>query len=72
MITCFAKYVAVFVIVVIANIYWKFIKFHFLVLFIILFMTAINVNWLHSVEGESLMHHFYINTSKKRRFYGKE
>ena len=35
-------------------------------------MTAINVNWLHSVEGESLMHHFYINTSKKRRFYGKE
>ncbi|CAK9817635.1 Ciliogenesis and planar polarity effector 2 [Anthophora quadrimaculata] len=33
-------------------------------------MNAINVNWLHSVEGESLMHHFYVNTSKKRRFYG--
>ncbi|XP_043676477.1 ciliogenesis and planar polarity effector 2-like isoform X1 [Vespula pensylvanica] len=33
-------------------------------------MNAINMNWLSSAEGESLMHHFYINSSKKRRFYG--
>ncbi|XP_070163351.1 ciliogenesis and planar polarity effector 2 [Polyergus mexicanus] len=33
-------------------------------------MNAINMNWLASAEGESLVHHFYINSSKKRRFYG--
>ncbi|KAL6259433.1 hypothetical protein P5V15_009353 [Pogonomyrmex californicus] len=33
-------------------------------------MNAINMNWLSSAEGESLVHHFYVNSSKKRRFYG--
>ncbi|KAM0724470.1 Ciliogenesis and planar polarity effector 2 [Formica fusca] len=33
-------------------------------------MNAINMNWLASAEGESLVHHFYVNSSKKRRFYG--
>ncbi|KAH0947372.1 hypothetical protein HN011_008331 [Eciton burchellii] len=33
-------------------------------------MSAINMNWLASAEGESLVHHFYVNSSKKRRFYG--
>ncbi|KYN40729.1 hypothetical protein ALC56_05040 [Trachymyrmex septentrionalis] len=33
-------------------------------------MNAINMNWLASAEAESLIHHFYVNSSKKRRFYG--
>ncbi|XP_014477365.1 PREDICTED: REM2- and Rab-like small GTPase 1 [Dinoponera quadriceps] len=33
-------------------------------------MNAINMNWLASAEGESLVHHFYVNSPKKRRFYG--
>ncbi|XP_012540669.1 ciliogenesis and planar polarity effector 2 [Monomorium pharaonis] len=33
-------------------------------------MNAINMNWLSSAEGESWVHHFYVNSSKKRRFYG--
>ncbi|XP_043280413.1 ciliogenesis and planar polarity effector 2-like [Venturia canescens] len=32
--------------------------------------NAINMNWLCSVEGESLLHHFYDSSTKKRRFYG--
>ncbi|KAF7989596.1 hypothetical protein HCN44_008270 [Aphidius gifuensis] len=30
----------------------------------------INMNWLSSPEGESLLHHFYDHTKKKRRIYG--
>ncbi|KAG7209904.1 hypothetical protein KM043_011500 [Ampulex compressa] len=33
-------------------------------------MDVLNANWLSSIEGESLVHHFYISTQKKRRFYG--
>ncbi|XP_024877434.1 REM2- and Rab-like small GTPase 1 [Temnothorax curvispinosus] len=33
-------------------------------------MNARNMNWLSSAEGESLVHHFYVTSSKKRRFYG--
>ena len=33
--------------------------------------NAINMNWLSSAEGESLLHHFYDNTTKMRRFYGE-
>lgn len=29
-----------------------------------------NMNWLNSPEGESFLHHFYVNSTKKRRFYG--
>ncbi|KAK0161898.1 hypothetical protein PV327_008299 [Microctonus hyperodae] len=31
---------------------------------------AINMNWLNSAEGESLLHHFYDHALKKRRIYG--
>ncbi|XP_015121475.1 ciliogenesis and planar polarity effector 2 [Diachasma alloeum] len=30
----------------------------------------VNMNWLSSPEGESLLHHFYDHSIKKRRFYG--
>ncbi|XP_012278184.1 REM2- and Rab-like small GTPase 1 [Orussus abietinus] len=32
--------------------------------------NAVNLNWLNSADGESILHHFYVRGINKRKFYG--